>query len=235
MSVKFPLSKGKEKEQARVDAARKAKAWRKAKALQDILARQTADKLALAKKAAQAVALAIAQQRKLQEDQGQPPIAVHTTGLLPPRSKKGGPLKALKKERHEAWLKTGKDKAAIAAYYKAREEARSAQTLMGRGKIKKHHVVLADKVVQTNIEHQPTWVHEHVTTNIKHVEPYTFTPFTYNEEAFARFEGRRYQAKPSRVTQPLPQTTHALAEMPPHVAVSTEQPLAQELNVSQHA
>ena len=82
-----------EQAQARVEAAQKAKAWRKAKALQDILARQTADKLALAKKAAQAVALAIAQQRKLQEDQGQPPIAVHTTGLLPPPPKKGGPLK----------------------------------------------------------------------------------------------------------------------------------------------
>ena len=77
----------KEKEQARVDAERKAKAWREAKALQDILARQTADKLALAQKAADKLALAQKAVTIVQQDQGQPPVAVHI-GLLPPGPKK---------------------------------------------------------------------------------------------------------------------------------------------------
>ena len=62
----------------------------------------------------------------------------------------------------------------------------------------------------------------HVTTNIKHVEPYTFSPFTYNEEAFARFEGRE-PVRPRNVQVP-EDTTHANVERPPHVDPGTEAP-----------
>jgi hypothetical protein len=82
-----------EQAQARVEAALKAKALRDAEKKHELHVRQTADKLALAQKAKVALA---------QQDQGQPPVAVHI-GLLPPGPKKGGPLKERKAERHRAW------------------------------------------------------------------------------------------------------------------------------------
>lgn len=85
------------------------------------------------------------------------------------------------------------------------------------------------------VDHQPSWVHDK--TLIKHVSgaPYTFTPYSYNEEAFAKFEGRHYEgshlSRKQQQTQP-PLTSHQSVEVPPHVDFSTEAPAPQALKVS---
>ena len=86
--------------------------------------------------------------------------------------------------------------------------------------------------VVPKIEHQPSWVHDQKL--VKHVSgaPYTFTPYTYNEEAFARFEGRHYEGSHlSKQQQAQPQvlTSHQSVEIPPHVDMSTEAPPPQAL------
>jgi hypothetical protein len=194
-----------EEAQARVEAQLRAKALRDARDREELI-----------------------QKAKLQ-NQGQPPIAVHT-GLLPPGPKKGGPsltkkhgpLKDREVARHEAWLKAGKDKARTA---KAIEAARqkSAQTLMGLGKLPGqqtlplvHHAVHVDKVVVAKIEEQPTWVHSHPRTRFQPMQEYKFTA------AVARFEGRE-PVRPRSVQVPN-DTTHANVERPPHTDPGPEAP-----------
>ena len=97
---------------------------------------------------------------------------------------------------------------------------------------KKHHTEVHRVPVVPKIEHQPSWVHDQKL--VKHVSgaPYTFTPYTYNEEAFARFEGRHYEGSHlSKQQQAQPQvlTSHQSVEIPPHVDMSTEAPPPQAL------
>ena len=212
--AKLPDAKN-EQAQARVEAQQRAKALRDARDREELI-----------------------QKAKLQ-NQGQPPIPVHT-GLLPPSRKKGGPsitkkrgpLKDREVARHEAWLKAGKDKALTAAYAKALEADRlkSAQTLMGLGKLPGqqtglplvHHAVHVDKVVVAKIEEQPTWVHSHPRTRFQPMQEYKFSTVKWNHAAVARFEGRE-PVRPRSVQVPN-DTTHANVERPPHTDPGPEAP-----------
>ena len=88
-----------------------------------------------------------------------------------------------------------------------------------------HHAVHHDPIVITKIEHQPSWVHEHPSVHIEHVDPehYRFTPAIYSEAAFDHFEGRNEVVRPGRLPE-IPVTTHANVELPPHVDTGTEAP-----------
>ena len=99
------------------------------------------------------------------------------------------------------------------------------QGLLPPPKVRVHHAPAPKLPKPVPIEHQPSWVHEHPNTSVRHVEPqeYTFAPAVWNQKTIDRFEGRNQVVRPGRIDAP-PDTTHANVERPPHVDVGPEAP-----------